>query len=205
MMLSKHLPRFGGIIMAERQKDFFLQGKAVALKVLNENDIENSNWYDWFNDEETTRYMQKHYFPNTKQEQYEFWEKNIKGASDKIQLGICDIHGGPILGCVSLTAIDYINRKAEIATIIGERVARNIKYFHESNRMMLEHGFDTLNLNRIYGGMITKEYADLMCRFFGFKIEGIARADVYKNGAYFDVYKIGLLASEFKNKKSNDE
>ncbi|WP_276661581.1 GNAT family N-acetyltransferase [Syntrophomonas wolfei] len=180
-----------------RNKDIFLKGEYVALKVLDEVDIENSNWYDWFNDEETTLFMQKHYYPNTKKQQLEFWENEIKGNENKIQLGICPAQGGGIVGCVSLNSIDYLNRKAEISTIIGEKSARNIKYYYESNKLMIIHGFYTLNLHRIYGGTIVKELADLLCRFFGFQIEGIARQDVYKNGKYHDVYRIGLLKSDF--------
>ncbi|WP_061212755.1 GNAT family N-acetyltransferase [Syntrophomonas wolfei] len=186
-----------------RNKDIFLQGEYVALKVLDETDIENSNWYDWFNDEKTTRFMQKHYYPNTKKQQLEFWESQIKGNDNKIQLGICPAQGGNIVGCVSLSSIDYLNRKAEIATIIGESSARNVKIFYESNKLMIMHGFHTLNLNRIYGGTIVKELADAMCRFFGFQIEGISRQDVYKNGTYHDVYQIGLLKEDFAKRFKN--
>lgn len=186
--------------MNDRTNNVFLKGKYLYLKALDESDINNSNWFDWFNDEETTLFMQQHYYPNTKQQQLEFWEKNIKNATDKIQLGICDVKGGPIVGCVSLSCIDYLNRRAEIATIIGEKEYRKIKYFYESNKLILEHGFYSLNLHRIYGGTIVKELAEMMGRFFGFHMEGVAREAVFKNGVYHDAYSIGVLRSEFTAK-----
>jgi len=35
------------------KNEVFLKGKNVILKILTENDIDKSNWYGWFNDEET--------------------------------------------------------------------------------------------------------------------------------------------------------
>ncbi|MFD0680774.1 MULTISPECIES: GNAT family N-acetyltransferase [unclassified Paenibacillus] len=185
----------------KRDKDVFLQGKYVALKALNESDVENSDWYDWFNDEETTKYMQKHYYPNTKAEQMDYWKNHIKGSRDRLQLGIYDTNGGPLLGCVGLYPIDYINRKAEISTIIAEKSTRNVKYFFESNKLILQHAFYSLNLYRVYGGSIVKEFAEAMCKFYGFEIEGVMRSEVYKNGKYHDTYLIGLMESEFKFRK----
>jgi ribosomal-protein-alanine N-acetyltransferase len=183
--------------MSDRKQNFFLQGQYVALKVLDEQDIETSNWYDWFNDEETTLFMQKHYFPNTRDQQLEYWKNNIRNSNDKMQLGICEITGGPIFGCISLDSINYINKTAAIAIIIGEKSSRNFRYFVEANQLMLKHGFDSLNLNRIYGGSISKDVAEAYKRALGFKMEGISRSHVYKNGAYHDVYLFGLLKSEF--------
>ena len=49
----------GEVKMSEKisKNDIFLEGKHVILKVLTEDDIHNSNWYGWFNDEETTKFM----------------------------------------------------------------------------------------------------------------------------------------------------
>lgn len=186
----------------DRQPGCFLQGQYVTLKVLDESDIENSNWYDWFNDEDTTLYMQKHYFPNTRSQQKEYWEKNIKNTSDKLQLGLCNPSGGPIFGCISLDSINHINRTAAIAIIIGEKSSRNYRSFIEANQLIMKHGFYTLNLNRIYGGSISKEVAEAYRRSLGFQIEGVSRLHVYKNGTYHDVYTFGILRSEFEAQKA---
>ena len=86
----------------------------------------NSNWYDWFNDEETSVFMQKHYFPNTREMQLEFFRREIIGSRFKLQLGIKDVlKNEPIFGVVSLNNIDHLNRKAEISIIIGEKKYNN--------------------------------------------------------------------------------
>ena len=58
--------------------DVFIKGERVDLVVLSEELIEITNWYNWFNDEENTRFMQKHYFPNTKQMQLEYFKNEIE-------------------------------------------------------------------------------------------------------------------------------
>ena len=49
--------------------DVFIKGKIIDLVVLTEEIVEKTNWYSWFNDEEVTKNMQKHYYPNTKEMQ----------------------------------------------------------------------------------------------------------------------------------------
>ena len=47
--------------------DVFIKGERVDLVVLTEDIVDKTNWYNWLNDEENTKNMQKHYFPNTKE------------------------------------------------------------------------------------------------------------------------------------------
>jgi RimJ/RimL family protein N-acetyltransferase len=177
------------------KNDIFLRGEHVILKALNENDVLNTNWYGWFNDEDTTQFMQKHYFPNTLEKQMTFLE-NLNKDDTKLQLGICDIKNGVMFGVISLQQIDFINRKAETAMIIGEANYRKLIYSTEAIELIIKHAFEVLNLIRIYGGTTIYEWAEALCRFLGFKREGILRQDVFKNGAYHDVYLIGLLKEE---------
>ena len=179
------------------QRDIFLKGKHVILKVLNRQDCIESGWYGWFNDEELCATLQKHYFPTALDAQIVFWEESILNAQDKIQLGICSLDGGPIVGIASLSHIDLINRKAEFSIVIGERASKNIIMFHEAAKLLFTHGFNSLNLNRIYGGSISRDLVLLICRLLNCKEEGVLRQEVFKNGAYRDVYRYAVLRDEF--------
>lgn len=178
--------------------DVFLKGKNIVLKALTEDDVLNSNWYGWFNNEETTRDLQKHYFPNTKETQLKFYREEVANSERKLQLGICDAKGGPIIGVVSLNNIDHINRKAEISMVIGEAGYRKAHNVIEVFHLILSHGFNSLNLFRIYGGSLNKELVDFICRILGASPEGILRKDVYKDGEYHDVYLYGILSEEYR-------
>lgn len=179
-------------------RDIFIRGKDVLLKALTEDDVLHSNWYGWFNDEEVCGNLQKHYFPNTREGQLEFYKKTVVGDPTKLHLGICDGAGSQLLGITSLYSIDFINRKCGYSIVLGEKNGRNIKMFLETTKLMFAHAFYTLNLHRIYGGSFAQEITEIICRTTGAKPEGVLRQDVYKNGQYRDVYNYGLLREEFK-------
>jgi RimJ/RimL family protein N-acetyltransferase len=178
-------------------REIFLRGEHVVLKVLTRNDVINSGWFGWFNDQQLCETLQKHYFPNSIESQLFFLENNIQGSMNKLQLGICRIEGGPIVGVISLNDIDFINRKAEISVVIGERKAQNVKFFIDACRLILGHAFYSLNLNRIYGASISKDLVAAMCRMLNCSEEGVKRQEIYKNGSYHDAYCYGILRQEF--------
>ena len=178
-------------------RDIFLTGKNIVLKCLTRDDVINSNWYGWFNDEQLSKTLQKHYFPNTLESQLLFWENNIAKSINKFQVGICKKESNKIIGVCSLNNIDYINRKCEFSIIIGERKEQNITIFIESCKLVFNHAFNTLNMNKIYGGSISKDLVLLMIRSLNCKQDGIAREDIYKDGKYHDAYLYSVLKNDF--------
>ncbi len=178
-------------------RDIFLKGKHVILKVLTRDDVLYSRWYGWFNDEELCKTLQKHYFPTTIESQIAFWEQKIQSPSDLLQLGICRAEGGSIVGIISLSSIDFINRNAEMSIVIGDRSAQNISIFVDSCKLLFNHAFYTLNMNRIFGASISEELVTLLCRMLHCKNEGVSRQQVYKNGQYYDAYRYAVLREDF--------
>ena len=179
-------------------RDIFLKSKNIILKSLTEEDVVNSNWYGWFNDEELCKTLQKHYFPISITSQMKFWEENVKSNDKKLQLGICTVKDNVMIGVVSLNNLDYINRKCEFSIVIGEKSYQNVINFVESTGLILNHAFNSLNMNKVYGGSISKELVLLMTRTLGFKSEGVAREDIFKNGKYHDCYLYSIIKNEFK-------
>ena len=159
--------------------DTFIKGNIIDLVVLTNEIVEKSNWYKWFNDEDTTKYMQKHYFPNTKNQQYNFFIDEIENSKNKLQLGILHIKDQNLIGIISLNDIDYINRNCEISGFIGERKYRSTKEFIEACKMIIKHGFEQLGLNKITGGTISKEVSILLLDFLKFSEEGILKDQIF--------------------------
>ncbi|OGA36080.1 MAG: hypothetical protein A3G80_01015 [Betaproteobacteria bacterium RIFCSPLOWO2_12_FULL_62_13b] len=185
--------------MALSGNDVFIKGQHLVLKVLGKDDVSNSNWYGWFNDEETTYHLQKHYFPNSRDRQMEFFG-GIERDTTKIQLGIVPNGEERIAGVISLQSINWINRNAEISMIIGEAKYRQLVYAQEALKLMIEHAFYALNLHKVRVGYLESltDWGVFMKRRFGFQDEGRRREHVYKHGRYVDVYLLGLLRSEYK-------
>ncbi len=187
--------------MTEINFDVFIQGKLIDLVCLNEEIVEKTNWYNWFNDEENTRFMQKHYYPNTKALQLEFFKNEIENNPNKLQLGIFHKKDKSLIGTISLSSIDFFNRSCEIAGLIGEKKYQNFTNMIEACKLLISHAFETLNMHRVYGGSIIKEVDEMFCRVLGFTHEGVRRKCVYKNGKYHDAYCHSILREEYHEKK----
>lgn len=174
----------------------FIAGDRVDLVALTRDLAANSPWWRWFNDEAVTRLMQQHYYPNTPESQVEFFEE-LRKDKRRLQLGVVHKQDQLLIGMVSLGKIDERNRKCEISGIIGERKYQNLVYATEAFNLLLAHAFDQLNMHRVHGGTIIREVADMFVRVLGFKDEGVLRQDVWKNGRYHDIHRIGLLREEY--------
>ena len=164
----------------------FYEGKHVRLKVLSPQDIVESDWVGWFNDESMSAYNRYHYFPNTFEQQQDILESCV--PPHKFQLGIIDrTNPDKICGVISLSVIDWINRHAEIANIQATKHTKtNPALFMETYSIMLRHGFEQFGLNKIYGGTFHPHITNALMRVFNFEIEGVLQRHVYKNGAYHD-------------------
>jgi ribosomal-protein-alanine N-acetyltransferase len=185
------------------QFDVFIKGIEIDLVCLNEDIISESNWYNWFNDADVTKFMQKHYYPNTKSMQLSFYKNSIENNLSKLQCGIYHKESDTLIGVISFNNINFINRNCEIAVIIGERKAQNLNVLLEAHKLMIKHGFETLNMTKICGGSVIKEIDLLFCRALGYRSEGILKNHVYKNGQYMDVFLFAISIDKYLEVRNN--
>ena len=173
----------------------FFEGKHILLKALSHQDIDESNWAGWFNNESLCTYNQHHYFPNTIESQRDHLSSCV--SSNKIQLGIINKEAQDVIcGVVSLSQIDWIHRHAEIAGFQdNSKTKLNPAIFLEAWTLILSHGFNQLGLNKIYGGTFHPFVSATLCDKFNFEVEGIRRSHVFKDGSFKDL----TLLAVFKN------
>jgi len=171
----------------------FYEGKYVRLKVLSSQDVIESDWVAWFNDESMSVFNQHHYFPNTFEQQHDILKSC--NSAHKLQLGIIDrSNPNNICGVVSLSSIDWIHRHAEIAGIQATKYTKsNPALFLEAWSIMLRHGFEQFGLNKIYGGTFHPHVTDALVRVFNFEVEGVRRRQVYKNDLYHDITLVAVF------------
>jgi len=183
----------------------FIRGESVNLIALDEDLIDNSNWYKWFNDEKTTINTKYHVYPNTRELQKEFFKNNIKNNSSKIQLGVYHVHDEILIGVISLNNIDNFNKNCEFSAMLGEPKYQVLKYYLEAARLIITHGFKSLGMQRIYSGTVKKEINDIVCRLLEFKPEGIKRSAIFKDGNFHNIYTHSILQTEFLSSKEYNQ
>jgi RimJ/RimL family protein N-acetyltransferase len=169
--------------------------KKFALVNFLEIDLEESNYYDWWNDLEVCKYNSHGLFPRSNSEQHE-WIKQIEN-NEIIVWAIILKTDSTHIGNISLQSFNWINRSAEFAIVIGEKDYWGQRIAECSLKILIDHGFDKLNLHRIWSG--TAETNCGMRRVFeklGMKYEGNFRDGTFLDGKYRDIHCWGILENE---------
>jgi RimJ/RimL family protein N-acetyltransferase len=103
------------------------------------------------------------------------------------------------IGNVGLHQFEKIHRSAEFGIFIGDKSCWNQGYGTEATRLTVKHGFETLNLNRIYLSVYnTNPRAVCAYEKAGFVHEGVQRQAIYRKGRYLDLIFMSILRSEWE-------
>ncbi|MFO7841545.1 MAG: GNAT family protein [Fidelibacterota bacterium] len=173
----------------------FLRGELVELCPLTENDIDILK--KGYNDPEVRDAMFM-YFPLTTEEIQTKIEKMTKDEN-AIQLMIVEKKNRRAVGHLSLVRPDWVSRMMTFYIVLLDKAAWGKGLGSESTAMMVDYGFNMLNLNRIQLHVNAEnEPAKAVYKKIGFKHEGTLRQAMYKNGRYYDFWLMGLLAEEYK-------
>lgn len=178
---------------------YFLENSVIGLRVLELNDIK-SGYGRWFQDEQVCRFNSHHRFPYTEEDLADY----IRSAQNQKQMVFAMelLELKKHIGNISLQDIDYVNRSAEIAYIIGEKEYWGKGYAQQASILLLDHAFYQLGLERVSFG--TSEENTAMQRLgdkLGFVKEGVKRKAFYKNGRFCDIYEYGLLKEDWMHEK----
>jgi len=176
-----------------------LKGKSVLLRPVKKSDI--SYFLKWFNDPEVIQYLGM-YLPMTEmaEEKYieelgitrartdaQFIIEAIEGASTK-PIGSCGLHG-----------INSKDNHATFGIVIGEKDYWSKSYGTEAARLLINYGFQQLNLHRISSSAVAfNERSIGLHKKVGFREEGRLRHRMFKNGQYHDLVQFGILREEWK-------
>ncbi len=180
-------------------ENHFLAGERIYLRPLDENDL-RGNYVSWLNDEGVSKYNSHHTFPYSYSEGLEYIKQSSK-SKDKIVLAIILKKKKLHIGNIALQNIDPVNRSAELAILLGEKDYWHKGYSKEAAFLILRHGFDELNLNRIYCGASSENLAmQKLAASLGMIEEGRRRKGLFKDGNYADIVEYGVLRSELKTK-----
>lgn len=177
-----------------------LRGKRAKLSPIKRHHIES--FLKWFNDPEITQYLIA-YRPMTRMAEEE-WIENLKN-NDNIHFSIVvpnEDGSEKLIGNCGLHNIDWKNRVGEVGIVIGEKEYQNKGFGTEAMEILLEYGFNTVNLNRIELYTYSFNIAALKSyKKVGFIEEGKKRQSIWINGSYHDAIMMGILVEEWREKK----
>ena len=178
----------------------FTEGSLVYLRPLERADL-NERYLGWLNDPEVTRYTEVGTFPSSPAD-LESYYRDVASSKNYVMLAVVQKQSGQHVGNVKLGPIQWIHRSATFSILIGEKDLWGQGVGMEATRLMIEYGFNRLNLHRIDLGVFAEHQAAVRCyEKVGFKVEGRMREDLFQGGEYKDRLWMGLLRSEYKRAK----
>jgi RimJ/RimL family protein N-acetyltransferase len=171
----------------------YLYDERVALSPIEDDDVPAMQ--RWVSDQGVIHFLGFNSGMSVAQEQS--WLDSLRKNSSECVFAI-RLRDGRYIGNTGLHGISSRDRHAEFGIFIGERDCWAQGYGTEAARLMLDHGFNRLNLHRIqlrhidYNERGRASYLKL-----GFTEEGRLRQDHWREDGWHDTLMMGLLRDEF--------
>lgn len=119
-------------------------------------------------------------------------------ARETVLFTICSRAGDKPVGQTAFVRIDHVSRAAVFYLALYDTGEWSRGYGGEATRMMLDYGFNILNLNRIQLHVSCEnEHAVSAYKKAGYSIEGTLRQAMYHHDRYVDFYVMGILREEY--------
>ena len=173
-----------------------LKDQICTLRPVNQDDITRS--LVWRNDPLIKKDLQTYRLPITEPMEDDWIEKAMNGDQDRVVFAIDDNVSKKHIGFIELNLINYFNRTAQFAIVIGDKSSQGKGIGNSATSQLLDYGFNQLNLNKVYLQVASyNSKAIALYNRIGFIQEGTLRDQYYKDGSYYDMIPMGILASEF--------
>jgi UDP-4-amino-4,6-dideoxy-N-acetyl-beta-L-altrosamine N-acetyltransferase len=176
-----------------------IHGKKIYLTSIDKDNLNTLR--EWRNNPELRQYFREHRELSMDM-QTNWYVNKVLGDPNQYNFEIHDNESKKLIGHCGLYYINWISKSAEFGIYIGDFSFRNGGYGSDSLRTLIDYGFNQLNMNRIWAEVYSNNDAIKVYTKIGFKIEGVLRQNVFKNGEYFDSTIISLLKSEYEDIKN---
>jgi RimJ/RimL family protein N-acetyltransferase len=179
-----------------------LQGDNVRLRAIEHSDL--PRFVTWMNDPQVRRGLAR-CLPMSLAEEEDWFTKMLQTPAEEhvlvIEVQVENVWKS-IGGC-GFHLIDWRNRSASVGISIGEREAWDHGHGTQAMKLLLAHGFETLNLHRIWLLVYASNPRAIRCyEKVGFVPEGRQREANFREGRYEDVLVMSMLREEWKQHAS---
>lgn len=161
----------------------------------------NENLQHFFSDEPVSLENHLDWYKRTRQDASQrFFVIEFRGTQ-KMTWGRGEKHSQfpPPIGTIGLQNIDFRHRRAEYGRFLIAEEYRGKGYGKDALSTLLRFAFVTLGLHKVYGEILTKNSdAFSPCESLGFHREGYMVDHVFKEGQFWDVTRVAILADSWE-------
>ncbi len=171
-----------------------IEGEIIFLRLLQKKDVEDFS--EWYRDEQVTRFVGMN---PLSQDRANALFNYLLTDPNGTYFGIIKKGDEKIIGYVFLARILKKHRIArEFGIIIGQKYVWGLGYGSEATKLILEYGFNQLQLHRIELLVLDfNERALNMYRKLGFIEEGIQREARIVDDKWHNVIMMSMLEQDF--------
>jgi len=174
-----------------------LNGKKVFLKNISPDSL--TQLMNWRNVPELRKYFRE-YRDINEDMQKKWYQERVLGNPNQADFEIHCIKSGKLIGHCGLYYINWAYRHAEFGIYIGDKEYRQGGYGSDALRTLIEHGFDDLNLNKIWCEVYSNNDSINVYKHLGFEEEAVLRQHYYSEGKYWDSTLMGLLHNDYQQR-----
>jgi len=161
------------------------------IRLLNAKDLDGP-WHSWGNSPEINEFTSRGYFPNYLENQRDYYNKLLTSKTDVVFA--LESQESEHFGNVGVHQIDFMHGTAILGIVIGEAYYQGKGFGKMAWKFITDYGFNTLGLRKITCTIMECNRPSQKCaEGNGYKMEGIQVKQVWKNGAYRDLYYYGKL------------
>ncbi len=176
--------------------------KRLRLRAPERSDI--PRFVEWLNNPEVTRGLTMVY-PMSLEEETR-WFENMMKQPPELHPWVIEVQseaGWTAIGNCGFHDVDWRNSNAEFGIFIGDQSYWGQGIGQEAIQVLLQVGFDTMNLHRIWLRVMANNARAIKCyEALGFVHEGSKREAEYRDGRFVDMLLMSLLRDEWKRRSS---
>ena len=173
----------------------FAIGKKCSLYVRDHMQYQIEPYTEAIMRQDTTQFTLTGSYPMRHIDTREVWDK--ERAAGDILFSI--YKGDDFIGICGLHNLRDIYHSAELRILIFDKDAVGKGIGTEACCLLVNYGFQKLNLHRIWLGCNAENVRAIKCyEKVGFKEEGRLREDIFCGGKYVDAVRMGILRHEWK-------
>lgn len=172
-----------------------LVGDRIYLSPRNIEDVEK--FTEWMNDFEVTDYTGRSGQIMSLEGEKSYLQEN---SNPEATFSMVTLDGDKLIGTVGLERIDHMQRTATLGIFIGDKDYLSQGYGTEAIRLVLDYGFNYMNLHNIKLDVLNVNERAIKCyQKCGFKEAGRIRESKFINGKYYDTIVMDILDNEFSD------
>ncbi|MCJ7647717.1 MAG: GNAT family N-acetyltransferase [Candidatus Lokiarchaeota archaeon] len=186
--------------MEHEEVSTFISGKNVDL--LPGNNLEHLNLYAKWDNDQVTRHYARNNFPIMPEAFKKWIEEEKTGTPRQLNFEIWHKTDRKIIGHVGFNDINWSDRNANIGMVIGEPEYRSKDLGTEAAALIIDYGFNELNLFKIGCGMYDVNTASMkVAEKLGMLRELVLKEQAWVDGKYVDEYEYCIFRDEWIEKR----